>query len=76
MNHAWLDLLLLIWTLSRLNIIHALFPKIYVTKETKQTIVKAFNMLTNENEAKTMRKHISRLIHIKKWNNKACKYQC
>ena len=76
MNHAWLDLLLLIWTLSRLNITHALFPKIYVTKETKHINVKAFNMLTNENEAKTTTKHMSRLIHIKKWNNKACKYEC
>ena len=35
-----------------------LSPKICVTKETKDINLKAFNMLTNKNEAKTMIKHI------------------
>ena len=38
---------------------NVLSPKIYVPKETKDINVKAFNMLTNKNEAKTMTKHIS-----------------
>ena len=36
-----------------------LSPKIYVLKETKDMNVKAFNMITNENEAKAMTEHIS-----------------
>ena len=35
-----------------------LSPKICVLKETKDINLKAFNMLTNKNEAKTMIKHI------------------
>ena len=34
-------------------------PKISVPKETKYINVKAFNMITNKNEAKAMVKHIS-----------------
>ena len=34
-----------------------LYPKICIPKETKDINVKAFNMITNKNEAKTMRKH-------------------
>ena len=36
-----------------------LFPKMCVPKETKDINVKAFNMITNKNEAKAMKKHIS-----------------
>ena len=36
----------------------ALSLKISVPKETKDINVKAFNMITNKNEAKTMTKHI------------------
>ena len=36
-----------------------LSTKISVTKETKDINIKAFNMITNKNEAKTMTKHIS-----------------
>ena len=31
----------------------------YVPKETKDTIVKAFNVITNKNEAEAMAEHIS-----------------
>ena len=34
-------------------------PKICVPEETKNTNVKAFNMITNKSKAKTMKKHIS-----------------
>ena len=37
---------------------NVLSPKIYVPKETKDINVKAFNMITNENEAKAMTEHI------------------
>ena len=36
-----------------------LSPKICVPKETKDINVKAFNMITNKDEAKAMREHIS-----------------
>ena len=36
---------------------NVLSPKICVSKETKEIVVKAFNMITNKNENKTMRKH-------------------
>ena len=38
---------------------NVLSPKICVPKETKHINVKAFNMITNKNEAKAMTKHIS-----------------
>ena len=38
---------------------NVLSPKICVPKETKYINVKGFNMITNKNEAKTMKKHIS-----------------
>ena len=38
---------------------NVLSPKICFPKETKDINVKAFNMITNENIAKAMRKHIS-----------------
>ena len=37
---------------------NVLSPKIYVSKETKDINVEAFNMITNENEAKAMTEHI------------------
>ena len=58
-----------------------LSPKICVSKEKKDTDVKAFNMATNKDEAKTMTKYISYDCKWKfnsrtcnsnqKWNNKA-----
>ena len=52
----------------------------YVPKKTKDTNVKAFNMITNKNETKTMAKHISCDFKWKfnsttcnsnqRWNNK------
>ena len=63
---------------------NVLFPKICVSKETKDINVKGFNTLTNKNEAKTTTKHISCDCKCKfnsitcnsnqKWNNKTC--QC
>ena len=38
---------------------NVLSPKICVPKETKDINVKAFNMITNKNEAKAMTEHIS-----------------
>ena len=63
---------------------NVLSPKICVPKETKDINVKAFNMITNKNEAKAMTEHISCDCKCKfnsticnsnqKWNNKT--YQC
>ena len=63
---------------------NVLSPKICVPKETKDINVKAFNMITNKNEAKTMTEHFSCDCKCKfnsticnsnqKWNNKTC--QC
>ena len=59
-----------------------LSPKICVSKETKHINVKAFNMITNKDEAKAMTEHIScdckckfnsaTCNSNKKWNNKTC----
>ena len=38
---------------------NVLSPKKWVPKKTKDINVKAFHMITNKNEAKTMTKHIS-----------------
>ena len=38
---------------------NVLSPKICIPKETKDINIKAFNMITNTNEAKKMAKHIS-----------------
>ena len=38
---------------------YVLSPKIYVPKETKDINVKAFNMITNKAETKTVTEHIS-----------------
>ena len=63
---------------------NVLSPKICVPKETKDINVKAFNMITNKNEAKAIKEHISCNCKCKsnstvcnsnqKWNNKTC--QC
>ena len=65
---------------------NVLSPKIFVPKETKDINVKAFNMITNKNEAKAMREHISCECKCKfnniecnsnqKWNNKTCQCEC
>ena len=59
---------------------NVLSPKICVPKETKHINVKAFNMITNKNEAKAMTKHIScdckckfnsqHVIQVKNWLTK------
>ena len=56
------------------------------SKETKDKNVKAFNMITSKNEAKTMEKHISCDCKCKfnnttcnsnqKWNNGTCQFEC
>ena len=51
---------------------NALSPKICVQKETKDINVKAFNMITKKNEAKTMTKHISCDCKCK-FNSAECK---
>ena len=63
---------------------NVLSPKICVLEETKDINVKAFNMITNKNEAKAIKEHISCNCKCKsnstvcnsnqKWNNKTC--QC
>ena len=63
-----------------------LSQKISVLKETKDTSVKAFNVITNKIEAKAMAEHISCDCKCKcnsttynskqKWNNKTCQCEC
>ena len=65
---------------------NVLSPKVRVPKETKDINVKAFNMITNKNEAKAMTEHISCDCKCKfnsttcnsnqKWNNKTCQWEC
>ena len=65
---------------------NVLSSKIYYPKETKDINVKAFNMITNKNEAKSMTKYITcnckckfsstTLNSNQKWNNKTCKCEC
>ena len=43
---------------KRTGSFNVLSPKICVPKETKNINVKAYNMITNKNEAKTMTEHI------------------
>ena len=60
--------------------------KICVSKETKDISVKAFNMITNKDEAKAMTEHISCDCKCKfnsttfnsnqKWNNRTCQCEC
>ena len=84
MNHAWLDLLLLIWIFAELKYYlfmtssnkcsgsyNVLSPKICASKETKDINVKTFNMITNKDEAKAMTEHI--LFDYKcKFNGATC----
>ena len=63
-----------------------LSPKICVPKETKDIIVRAFNMITNKDEIKAMTEHISCDCKCKfnsttcnsnqKWNNKTSEFEC
>ena len=65
---------------------NALSRKTYVPKEIKDITVKAFNMIKNKNEAKTMKKNILYDCKCKfnstscnsnqKWYNKICQYKC
>ena len=65
---------------------NVLSPKICVSKEIEDINVKAFNMITNKDEAKAMTGHIScdckckfNIITCKskqKWNNKTCQCEC
>ena len=65
---------------------NVLSPKICVPKETKDINIKAFDLITNKNEAKAMTEHISRTCKCKfnsttcnlnqTWNNKTCKCEC
>ena len=65
---------------------NVLFLKSCVPKKTKDINVKAFNMITNKNEAETRTKHISCDCKCKfnsttgnsyqKWNNETCQYAC
>ena len=58
----------------------------YVLQKKQKTNFKAFNMITNKNEAITMTKHISCDCKCKfnsttynsnqKWNNRMCQYKC
>ena len=61
------------------------FRRVCVPKETKDINVKAFNMIANKNQTKTMTKHISCDCKCKfnsttcnssqKWNNETCCYR-
>ena len=68
------------------GICNVLSPKICFPKETKGTNVKAFNKITNKDEAKAMTEDISCDCKCKfnsttcnskqKWNNKTCQCEC
>ena len=65
---------------------NVLSSKICVSKETKDINVKAFEMITNKNEAKAMARYIScdykcnvnstTCNSNKKWNDKTCQCKC
>ena len=65
---------------------HILSPKACVPKETKYINIKAFNMITNKDEAKATIELISCDCNWKfnsttynlnqKWNNKTCQCEC
>ena len=71
---------------KRTDSYNVLSPKRCVPKETKHINVKAFNMITNEDEAKAMTKHVSCDCKCKFnsttcnskqiWNNETCKCEC
>ena len=62
------------------------YPQKYVFQKKQKTYVKAFNMITNRDEAKAMTEHISCDSKSKfnsttcnskqKWNNKTCQCEC
>ena len=68
------------------GICNVLSPKLCVPKETKDINAKAFNMITNKNEAKAMSEYISCNSKCKfnstkcnsnqNWNNKTCHCEC
>ena len=68
------------------GICNVLSPKMCVSKETKNITIKAFNMITNKDEAKAMAEQISCDCKCKfnrttcnskqKWNNKTCQCEC
>ena len=100
MNHVWLSLLLLNTVelkyypfmiildkcSGRCNSIDDLSTKIYVSSKTKDVNVKAFNIITNGNEAKTLTKYISCDFKCKlngttcnsnqTWNHESCRCEC
>ena len=56
---------------------NVLYPKICVSKETKDIYVKVFNMITNKEQAKAMIEHIHVIVnansivqHVIQWNKK------
>ena len=65
---------------------NVLSTKMYTPKETKDINVKAFNMITNKNEAKAMTEYIlcdckcnfnsTTCNSNQKWNNKTCQCEC
>ena len=73
-------------TIIDMNPVNVLSPKICVPKKTKDINVKAFNRITNKDEAKAMTEHISCDCKRKfdsitcnskqKWNNKTCQCGC
>ena len=62
------------------------FQKYVFQKKPKDVIVKTFNMITNKNKAKAIKKYISCYCKCKfnsticnsnqKWNNKTCQCEC
>ena len=68
------------------NSVDDLSTKICVLSETRDMNIEVFNMITNENEAKTMAKNIScdckcnlnstTFNSNQKWNNKKCQCEC
>ena len=68
------------------GICNVLSPKICIPKQIKDINVKAFNIITNKNEAKAMTEHASCNCKCKfnstisnsnqKWNNKTCQCEC
>ena len=67
-------------------VIKSIWPKVFVPKEAKNINVKAFDVITNKNEAKKMTKHIScdckcilnstTCDSNQKWNNETCQCEC
>ena len=72
--------------ISLVEVVMTYCKKSVFQKKTKDTNVKAFNMITNKSEAKTMKKHIlydcrcklnsATCSSNKKWNRKTCRWKC